>query len=290
MLSPPLLFGLGTEIDVFGSRWLIDELFNLGFSVSYSEIQRFKQAVACSLETQNVISENLEGNSFIHFIADNIDHNLNTLDGKRTFHGMGVIAAITPEGDIHDDVIISRPKKLIPIKEVIANKGISIQYYDETKNLLYCVKLKPKRELLLPHTRPQSFVLDQLRAASVFNPKAMQPMWSGFMQNISQGVHQGKAKIVILPIIDLNSSDYLCIYSTLLFVQDQARQLDVKTTCLTFDQPLCKKAQEIVVTRSLDFILLGGFHTLMSFVGSIGYFMQGSALSEALGKICARTQ
>ena len=52
------------------------------------------------------------------------------------------------------------------------------------------------------------------------------------------------------------------------------------------DQPLCKKAQEIVVTRSLDFILLGGFHTLMSFVGSIGYFMQGSALSEALGKIC----
>ena len=52
----------------------------------------------------------------------------------------------------------------------------------------------------------------------------MQPTWSGFMQNISQGVHQGKAKIVILPIIDLNPSDYSCIYSALLFVQDQARQ------------------------------------------------------------------
>ena len=116
----PLLFGIGTELDhMFGSRWLIDKLFNLDFSVSYSEVQRFKQTVACSLETQNVISENLEGNSFIHFIADNIDHNLNTLDGKRTFHGMGVIAAITPKGDISDDVIISRPKKLIPIKEVI---------------------------------------------------------------------------------------------------------------------------------------------------------------------------
>ena len=114
----------------------------------------------------------------------------------------------------------------------------------------------------------------------------MQPMWSGFVQNISQGVHQGKAKILILPIIDLNPSGYSCIYSTLLFVQDQTLQLDIKTPCLTFDQPLWQKAQEIVVAKSLDFtILLGGFHTLMSFVGSIGHFMQGSGLSEALGTI-----
>ena len=107
---------------MFGSTWLIDELFNLGFSVSYNEVQRFQQAVACSLETQNVISENLEGSSFIHFIADDVDYNLNTLDGKRTFHEMGVIAAITPKGDIPDDIIISRPKELIPVKEVIAKR------------------------------------------------------------------------------------------------------------------------------------------------------------------------
>ena len=267
---------------MFGSRRLIDELFNLGFLASYSEVQRFKQAVACSLETQHVVSENLEDNSFIDFIADNVDHNLNTLGSKRTFHGMGVIAAITANGDIPDDVIISRPKKLIPVK-VIANKGIPIQYYDETKNLLDYVKLKPRRELLLPYTRIQSVVLDQLWAASTFNRKAMQ---SGFMQNISQGVHEGQKKIAILPIMDLNPSDYLCIYSTLLFVQDQARQLDIKTTCLTFDQLLWQKAQEIVVIKSLDFIILsGGFHTLMSFAGTISHFMKGSGLSEALGII-----
>ena len=107
-----LLFGLGTEVDhTFGSSCLIDELFNLGFSVSYIEVQRFKQAVACSLETQNVISENLEGNSFIHFIADNTDCNLNTLDSKQTFHGMCVIAAITPKGDIPDDLSLADQRK-----------------------------------------------------------------------------------------------------------------------------------------------------------------------------------
>ena len=119
---------------------------------------------------------------------------------------MGVIAAVTPKGDIHDGVIISRPNKLIPVKEVVARKGIPIQYYDETKNLLDCVKLKPRTELLLPCTQPQSIVLDQLWTASTFNRKLMQPMLSGFMQNISQGVHQEKAKILTLSIIDLNHS------------------------------------------------------------------------------------
>ena len=38
----------------------------------------------------------------------------------------------------------------------------------------------------------------------------------------------------------------------------------------------------------LDFIiLLYGFRTLMSFVGIISHFMQGSTLSEALGTIYA---
>ena len=107
-------------VDMFSSRWLIDELFNQDSSVSYSqEVQGFKQAVACFLETQSVISQNLESNSFIHFIVNNLDHNLNIFDGKRTFHGMGVIAAITPKGGFPDDVIISRRKKLIPVKEVI---------------------------------------------------------------------------------------------------------------------------------------------------------------------------
>ena len=43
---PTLLFGMGIEADhVFGSRWLIDELFKLGFTISYSEVNRFKQSV-----------------------------------------------------------------------------------------------------------------------------------------------------------------------------------------------------------------------------------------------------
>ena len=36
--------------------------------------------------------------SFITFVGDNVDHNTATLDGKETFHGMRVVAAITNIG------------------------------------------------------------------------------------------------------------------------------------------------------------------------------------------------
>ena len=42
----PTLFGLGVELDhVFGSKWLINELSRLGFSIGYDEVNRYKQSV-----------------------------------------------------------------------------------------------------------------------------------------------------------------------------------------------------------------------------------------------------
>ena len=47
---PPIPFGLGVELDhVFGSKWLIEEIFWLGFNISYQEVTRFKQS---SMETR----------------------------------------------------------------------------------------------------------------------------------------------------------------------------------------------------------------------------------------------
>ena len=33
---------------------------------------------------------------FVQYAADNVDHNSRTLDGHDTFHGMGMIAVVTP--------------------------------------------------------------------------------------------------------------------------------------------------------------------------------------------------
>ena len=46
---PPMLFWLAVELDhIFGSRWLLTQLNKLGFTESYSEVNRFKQRVVVS--------------------------------------------------------------------------------------------------------------------------------------------------------------------------------------------------------------------------------------------------
>lgn len=65
--------------------------------------------------------------------------------------------------------------------------------------------------------------------------KEPRPGWSGFMQDVSTGKHLPKSDVVLLPLLDLNPFDESCIYTTLLFIQDQAKQLCVEIPCVTFD-------------------------------------------------------
>ena len=79
-----------------------------------------------------------------------------------------------------------------------------------------------------------------------------------------------KSDIILLPIIDLQSTNLTCIYSTLLFIQNQADKLNILTPAITFDQPLMFKASRIKAEKKLDIVCqFGRFHILMSFAGSI---------------------
>ena len=120
--------------------------------------------------------------------------------------------------------------------------------------------------------------------------RTTRPNWSGFMQYVSIGNHPPKSRIQMLPIIDLNPADETCIYSTFLYVQSQADKLNIPTPCITFDQPLWKEAVEIIDAKSLNIVCrLGGFHITMSFLGNIGFLMEGSGLSYDVWEGCFKS-
>ena len=124
----------------FATRWFVDHLAKLGFSVSSGEVKLFKEsAIASSKEQidanhhetqeqpptnqpsnrddvnanghetqeqsptnqpsnqgsvspQMPLAESDQVSQFGQWAADNVDHNIRTLTGKGTFHGMGIIS------------------------------------------------------------------------------------------------------------------------------------------------------------------------------------------------------
>ena len=151
------------------------------------------------------------------------------------------------------------------------------------------IKFKPIEELLyVPFTLPSTISTDLLwhSAGLLRNLEKPRPNWSGFMQMVTTGEHLPRSNITMLPIIDLDPSNYSCLYSVLLYIINQSKLLCVFTPCITFDQPLWFKAMEIITAKSLPVVCrLGGFHTLMSFLGSIGSLMADSGLEKALQNI-----
>ena len=106
------------------------------------------------------------------------------------------------------------------------------------------------------------------------------------MCDISKGTYPGKATVSMLPIINLNPNDMTCIFSTLNFVTEHAKQLEIVTPFVTFNQLLWLKSAEIIAAKSMKIVnILDGFHLVTSFLGSMGEVMKGSGLSEALETI-----
>ena len=93
----PLQIGLSVQLHHLNrSRFLVDSLCQMGFCSSYSELQKFEMNAA------NCAAPNMLGNDVdelnttvtVLFAADNVYHKIVTIDGKGTFHGMGMIAAL----------------------------------------------------------------------------------------------------------------------------------------------------------------------------------------------------
>ena len=187
-----------------GSRWLISYLSRLGVSLAEGEIRLYRQSLLkADTETPK--------NTFLQYSADNVDHNLATLDGKGTFHGMGIIASVTPSGSIQQLKDIKRLKKRILVSAVTETKGVDIIEYNGSGDLNNFPKLKPLTDLKVKKRRffdlhSDIFWHSSWKFSSAMKPR---PLWSGFMQQMFRSFNNNpyyKSDVVMLLIIDLQAS------------------------------------------------------------------------------------
>ena len=141
----------------------------------------------------------------MQYVADNVDHDVRTLDGLDTFHGMGTIAVATPNWDVTSAIKCA--------EEIAAAGHINIKqfiaYGDGLDGLRY--------ECLPEFAASKESMLDLLWKTSLSLYRSPRPAWAGFMQMVPKGDHPGQASVMFLPMIDISSSDMTCVNSTLHF-------------------------------------------------------------------------
>lgn len=280
---PPLQVGLCVTVEhKYGHRCLLDLLSKMGLCSSYSESDRYRRNAAA---TQGVDLRDEIVDTFVQYQADNVDHATRTLNGSGTVHVMGQMAGFTPG---------------IKFSRKVKRANVTI---DDIKKIGQ-VKLVP--QVTKPDTAKSSIVytklgafthdgifpkVDTLWRFSLHHRAIPRPSWSGTMKMLHRdGEHPGKSSEMFLPIIDLTPSDPMCVRSTLEYVTDHAVSHGY-TPVLTFDQQLWWIAYMVIETEPNEsplrqiVLMLGGFHTQMSFLGAIGSLMAGSGLREAISQV-----
>ena len=97
----PLQLGLSVQIHhLYRSKFIVDTLCEMGFCSSYGKVLRFEKNAA-NCVAPNMLGENIDvEDTTLLFSGDNVDHSILMIDGKGTFHGIGMIAALTPGQNI----------------------------------------------------------------------------------------------------------------------------------------------------------------------------------------------
>ena len=160
------------------------------------------------------------------------------LDSRNTIHGMGIICSVTPA--VSSSLTIPR------LEDVSTEDIIRLT---EIERKILPLRRKPLKLKFIELNKPVNtfYPLSSAWAATwLLNPR--QTLWNGFMQTLNTGNHPDRTSTFFMPMIDLKSTDPVCILST------------------------------------MHFIAIGDFHQMMSFLGSIGYIMQGSGL-QALSEL-----
>ena len=167
----PLQVGLAVQMHHhFRSRFLIDILSAMGYCSSYSEVQRFEENAASSVAPDVLGSFNIPDKMML-FAADNVDHNIVSLDGKGTFHGMGMIAAITPGQQVTPTILRRKISEL----NIIDQTKVDIIEYQFAKHTRRCIAFQP-----LPVLNVVGHNIDILWELS-FRFSQPAPNWQGMM-------------------------------------------------------------------------------------------------------------
>ena len=156
---------------------------------------------------------------FRQYSGDNVDHNVRGLDGKGTFHGMGIIAVVTP-GELIRELTRTIPTVPVARNDIVSVGKINTRHFLSDRDSLHSLYYHTLKD---PSLKDLSMDLDILWKSSLLL-NVTRPQWSGFAYLVQKGEYPGVSSVTFLPIIDVDPNDLSCFYSTLKCISSHARQ------------------------------------------------------------------
>ncbi|KAG5870423.1 hypothetical protein JTB14_024068 [Gonioctena quinquepunctata] len=273
-----LQVGLAAYIyEKFGSRKLLDVLSSLWFRSTYVKAVWFE--ISPTLKTESELCA--EG--FIQFIYDNADFNTQTIDGYSTFHVMGGMYTVGPASAVPPDATIARSTK-IPAAEVVGRFGhLTLKHFEAKQGGDGFKEIKTQDMSSKFQTSPSTYssAVEVLWLLSKNKEFDIIPGWSAFMEEATKDRSFEETYTACLPFTNSPFSDYNILHTAMVESIQKCRAENQTWCFITFDQPLYLKAGFIAANSNdsrLKYVILrlGGFHLLMSYLGSVCYPIDGS--------------
>ena len=171
--------------------------------------------------------------------GDNLDHNILTIDGKDTFHGIGIIAVLTPRKQLG----ILLPRKQIAELHVKEHAEIGIVDYRFSNHARQSVKC-----LDLPKSPETGSRVDLYKRELSFSFQKPAQNRSRMMHILHQGqAHPGSSSIICLPMINMNSGEMTYApHSTICMGLQQDTMFPQPYNCIGRHRRLCMGYQWVI--------------------------------------------
>lgn len=286
----PKHIGLGCSLhQATRSKKLVELFHRAGHTISYHQILQIDTALAEStLESMDkqsgaVIPANISAGKFVHFTADNIDINDGTLDGKNTFHATQMAAwqRETTSNSILGSLGPSKRKTLdVPdIMNLLSPVEISTPRNEPVfpSSIQTCFETRDTSEAVKARSVDTAFLIRHYQ-----QDKEDRTTWTSFNKAYTCDNHE-VTSIGFMPIIQAPAHEYATLNTVVHRCMYVSSQLGQTHTVITTDQALYCKLMELKwATPAFNTVImrLGGLHTAMAFLSTIGQYVDSSGLTD----------
>ena len=254
--------GIATKRKI-GSRLMLDSLNQLGYSISYGEVNNVETSFA-ELNVKNqsnqlFVPNNVQPSSFVTFVYNNCDHNPETLSGASLHVTNGIIIQLLSKTEESEQSVSIAKSEFCPRRrsvKPIMKEGV---FYTVPKRvnplLVEAVKMK-SNEIHQIFAKKDLIWLMARRKLLKFSPnKQKVPGWTGFYHQVLTSTHDDNhlSKTFYLPSVSQPPTKISTLQEVLCQVKEKAETLENKEADLVLDHAIyCKVLEVTMNTRNLE--------------------------------------